>query len=291
MGETAVVELALGTAQWGSGYGVTNRRGRLPDSEVSAIAERALAAGVVTVDTHRTSNPVQGYGDAQFRLRPWAERFAVTTKVFGGPDADLPVIEQLRDSLSTLGLQSVHACLVHDWYALDARQAHEAAAALEAAVGEGLVERVGVSAYDVGDVESAEQVFASLGAVQVPANVLDQRLVDAPVMVRIHAAGVEVQVRSAFLQGLLLDADAGTPLAAHPDVRAFHAACRNAGITPMRACLGFVRSLPWADRVVVGVTSAAELDEILAAWAESAAPTGGAVPSEDPALLDPRRWR
>jgi aryl-alcohol dehydrogenase-like predicted oxidoreductase len=59
----------------------------------------------------------------------------------------------------------------------------------------------------------------------------------------------------------------------------------------LEACLAHVRALPWASSVVVGVTSAAELREIVAAWnacePEMAAAELG---SDDLELIDPRRW-
>ena len=169
-----VVRLSLGTAQWGTAYGLTNVRGELSDGDVAGIVQTALDFGITSVDTHRTTNPKQGYGRAQSRLRPWARDFSVTTKVFGGPSADVPVIEQLSASLSDLGLESVHACLVHDWYELSDEAARATVKALVDARARGLVALVGVSAYDQTDLRRAVDTFGSdLGAVQVPVSVVD----------------------------------------------------------------------------------------------------------------------
>ena len=111
----------------------------------------ALARGVRDADTHRTTNPQQGYGRAQSRLRPWAGEFAVTTKVFGGAAADLPVGEQLAESLSDLGVAQVHASLVHDWYDLSDEEANAVANGLREAKQSGMVARVGISAYESRD--------------------------------------------------------------------------------------------------------------------------------------------
>ena len=286
------MDLALGTAQWGSGYGLTNTRGRLSDDEVAAIIATARDLGIVAVDTHRTSKPEQGYGAAQSRLRPWAREFAITTKVFGGAAADLSIIEQLRASLSELGIDELEGCLIHDWYELSEAQAVAAASALEQAKALGLVRSVGVSAYSVLDVERAVEIFANLGAVQVPASVLDQRFVAAPVMASAHAAGVRVQVRSVLLQGLLLEPELDSPLAAHPDVIRFHESCALWGRTALEACLSFIRSVPWVDHVIVGVTSAQELSEIGRAWAaDDLSVDWSALASQDADLVDPRRWK
>ncbi|MDQ5975768.1 MAG: hypothetical protein QG661_2977 [Actinomycetota bacterium] len=284
--------LVLGTAQWGDAYGVTNARGSLTDADVAEVVATALASGVTGVDTHRTTDPAHGYGRALSRLRPWAPRFRITTKVFGGPTADLPVLGQLEATLEELGVPAVHACLVHDWSALSDAEAVEVAEALTEAVHQGLAARVGVSAYDADELERAERLFDRLGAVQVPASPVDQRLRHSPVTARLAAAGTEVQVRSVFLQGLLLDPAAGTPLRDHADVRAFHRFCEERGVDALAACLSFTRGLPWAGPVVVGVTSAAELAQIADAWvAEPIDDDWADLASDDVDLVDPRRWR
>ena len=284
--------LVLGTAQWGSAYGVTNARGALTDADVAEVVEEALARGVTMADTHRTTDPAHGYGRALARLRPWAPRFRITTKVFGGPTADLPALAQLEATLEELGVPAVHACLVHDWSGLSDAEAAAVAEALAEAVQQGLAARVGVSAYDAAELERAERVFGRLGAVQVPASPVDQRLRHAGIVDRLSSAGVEIQVRSVFLQGLLLDPETSSALAGHADVRAFHRFCRDRDLAPVAACLSFARGLPWAGPVVVGVTSAAEFGEIADAWAADPVDAGwSGLASDDLDLVDPRRWR
>ena len=284
--------LSLGTAQWGTRYGITNARGELSDADVVDIVQTALDRGIRDADTHRTTDPQQGYGGAQSRLSSWVGEFAVTTKVFGGIAADLPVGEQVAESLKELRLEQLHACLVHDWYNLTNDEVKAVANGLREARHRGLVDRIGISAYDSTDLERACEHFgADLGAVQVPTSVVDQRLVGSGIVDRLRSTGAEIQVRSIFLQGLLLDPTSSTALAQHPAVTGFHRRCTERGVTPLAASLAFIRSLEWADVVVVGVTSAAELVQIAAAWvAPIDADDWEACGSDDIALLDPRHW-
>jgi aryl-alcohol dehydrogenase-like predicted oxidoreductase len=270
---------------------VTNTRGSLSDDDVAAIVETALGFGIQHVDTHRSSSPEQGYGDAQSRLRPWADAFSITTKVYGSAAADRLVSDQLAASLGELGVTSVRACLVHDWSTLNDREAALSASLLAQAQESGMVDAIGISAYDEHDIERAASFFDQIGALQVPLNVLDQRLCTNSTLQGLRSAGARIQVRSVFLQGLLADATASTPLGRHPDIVAFHDACHDRDIAPLDACLSFVRSVPWVDEVVVGVTSAAELSQIAEAWNTESAPLDwSAMASTNVDLLDPRRW-
>jgi aryl-alcohol dehydrogenase-like predicted oxidoreductase len=152
--------------------------------------------------------------------------------------------------------------------------------------------RVGVSVYDSVGLESAVSTFDAggvpLGVAQVPANVLDRRLDSSEVLMELAAAGTHVVVRSAFLQGVLLAAGGG--LADHPDVVRFRESVGPAS-SLLETCLAHVRDLPWATHVVVGVTSATELRQIVDAWnACTPALADPALASTDLDLIDPRRW-
>jgi aryl-alcohol dehydrogenase-like predicted oxidoreductase len=276
-----VQRLMLGTAQWGNAYGVTNAVGRLSDDEIALIVAVARKSSITDVDTAR------GYGDAEARLRPFAQDFAVTTKVSGGGD----VLAQVDASLSDLGVESVDGVLIHDWDALDCKGQGMSVLSYGQLLDSGKVARVGVSVYDAAGLESAASTFDAggvpLGVVQVPANVLDRRLDESSLLTELAAAGTHVVVRSAFLQGVLLSPGGG--LADHPDVVRFRESVGSESL--LEACLGHVRGLPWATHVVVGVTSADELSEIAAAW-ESCTPglLDASLGSDDLDLIDPRRW-
>ena len=275
--------LVLGTAQWGSGYGVTNTLGRPSDNDITTQLEIAARAGVVRLDT------AAGYGDAQKRIQLLAPEFEVTTKVVGAdPDQ---VADQVRDSLGALGRSSVHAVLLHDWDALGSPEQRRAAAELEAIRDSGLVRHVGASVYDGAGLESARDAFSRLDIVQVPANALDRRLDGSHAIESARAAGARVQVRSAFLQGLL--AAAGEHhLARYPAVQAWFDYCTREGLNPIAAALAHVRALSWCDDVVIGVTSADELRQVLAAW-ESRDPqlAPETCGTQDLSLIDPRLWK
>jgi len=277
-----VQQLVLGTAQWGDVYGVTNAVGRLGDDEVASIVAIAQRAGIHEVDTAR------GYGDAQARLQPFARDFAVTTKVSGGAD----VTAQVDASLAELGVDSIDGVLIHDWDELDCKGQGMSVLAYGQLLDSGKVARVGVSIYDSAGVESAVSTFDAggvpLGVVQVPANVLDRRLDSSSLLMELAASGAQVVVRSAFLQGVLLSGGGG--LADHPDVVRFRESVGSRS-SLLEACLAHVRGLPWATHVAVGVTSAAELREIVAAWeACSVSLADSSLASSDLKLIDPRRW-
>jgi aryl-alcohol dehydrogenase-like predicted oxidoreductase len=157
-----------------------------------------------------------------------------------------------------------------------------------------LVNRVGVSIYDVAQLESMEIIFDA-GIVQFPYNVFDSRVVTSDVFARLKSAGVEMHARSAFLQGLLLMERSQLPEYFAPvrnELSQLHAEWAAAGVSRLSGCLGFVLRNPDVDALMVGVNSLAEFEGIREAIAEAAHGDFRIAGRFEPDVefVDPSRW-
>jgi aryl-alcohol dehydrogenase-like predicted oxidoreductase len=106
--------------------------------------------------------------------------------------------------------------------------------------------------------------------VQVPLNLLDQRLIASGALTELAAMGVEVHLRSVFLRGMMFLPGHELPTEARslaPGLSRLRRLIAEAGADPLRIALGFALSRPEASRAIVGVASPAELRAILAAAA------------------------
>lgn len=282
-----MTDLILGTAQFGSAYGITNTVGRIEDSEIARILESAAEAGIREFDT------AADYGDSQLRLgnlSPRGSRFI--TKFHLPDDGSAPTKANLyEDSLRQLRADSLSAVMFHKVSDLADERVVQTIEILEDARVNGLIERAGVSIYDADDLDLALRSFPGLSIVQILANVLDRRLLDLPRLADLRAGGVTVHVRSAFLQGVLLGGIPGehfSPLA--PELDRLRAIAQSRGLSLAGLALGFLRDHPVVDGVVVGVTTEQELAGIAAGWAEPAVGDVGSAPALPIELLDPRHW-
>jgi aryl-alcohol dehydrogenase-like predicted oxidoreductase len=281
-----VSQLVLGTAQFGHGYGITNERGRISDAEIAEILDLALESGIRRIDTAAV------YGDALERLRPWASSFAFTAKIVGTDPID--PFEQITASLDVLGRDTFDACLVREWDRLEERARDRVIERMIAAREAGLIDRIGVAAYSRDDVhtfgEHLRLAGQDVGAVQVPANPVDRRLDDDEELRSLGSLGVEVAVRSVFLQGLLLNVNQ-VRFADHPDLGRYWSHVNGEPDSAIRMCLGHVKALPWASQVVVGVSTPTDWRQILAEWTDAVPELlSPSLASDDPTLLDPRLW-
>ena len=193
-----------------------------------------------------------------------------------------------------LELDQVRCCLIHDWPSLTQDQTEAAVKGLERAKASGLVLKIGISGYDEADLNRAIEIFTKVDALQVPVSILDQRLVGARAIEQLKGMGTEIQARSIFLQGLLASQSDST-LGKHPEIENFHDLCEELKISPIQVALSFVQGLEWVDQLVVGITSASELAEIVEASelnqsANRHEITRSIEPSNDLSLIDPRNW-
>lgn len=293
----AVKRLGLGTVQFGIDYGVTNSRGQVEASQAHAILDLARESGCTLLDT------ASQYGDAEAILgaRPVGlHGFEIVTKspVISGDKvtaSDTRNFERrLRRSLARLRVDRVHGLMVHHGGDLLKPGGDRLIGALRELQGIGLVHKIGFSAYDQFEVEAILEKFTP-DIVQLPLNIVDQRLIASEFLRELQAHNVEIHVRSIFLQGLLLQ-----ELSQLPDffveqasrLREIDDRALSLGLCRMDACLMFVAQRREIGRFIVGVTSPAEFVEIVESLRriEGKEMDFKGLGIDDVGLLNPSMW-
>jgi aryl-alcohol dehydrogenase-like predicted oxidoreductase len=295
-------ELALGTANWGGSYGAPGREARVDEETADELATLFLDAGHSLVDT------APAYGRAEQMVGDvLAGRARVVNKVpadvMASRDAASRAVAGLRESLRRTRVARFDGVLLHDAGAAT-REDSRGRDVLEAIRDEDVADRVGVSVYTPDEAYAAvDRLGADL--VQVPCNPLDQRFLESGCVSDLVSGGVEVHVRSSFLNGVLL-ADPATlkgslaPLG--PAVALLGDLARAEGCTVLELALAFARQATGAQAVIVGAFAADQLREVLAAWARAARPGGeqpaaggqdrdwSSLSASDLPAVDPRTW-
>lgn len=291
------MELALGTAQFGLDYGITNTQGRVTDTDAAAMLARAWAGGIRVLDTapaYGSSEASLGRAFAAQPPRDW--RVVTKTLPLRSAQVDAAAVARVEaafaESLRQLGTDGVDTWLVHHADDLLVPGGGALYALLRAQQDAGRVKRIGASVYDGAQVRQLLDRY-TLDVVQLPASIADQRLLRDGSVQRLAEAGVEVHVRSLFLQGLLLaDADfVARRFPAHAAwAQRFRDECRERGLSAVQACLSFFRAQPAFGVAVLGAASGAQLAELLAAWSAAAPVDWSGWAVDNPAVTDPRKW-
>jgi aryl-alcohol dehydrogenase-like predicted oxidoreductase len=224
------------------------------------------------------------------------DQWHVITKLPDIPDACKDVTSWVEDSvvgsLKRLGVSKLYGLLLHNSQQLLSSQGEALYQALVAIQGQGRVEKIGVSVYGPGELDVIWPSY-QFDLVQAPLNILDRRLISSGWLARLHQAGAEVHVRSVFLQGLLL-MDAANR---HEKFNRWqslwddwHCWLKNQALTPIEACLGIAISQPEVNRVVVGVDSLDQLQEIIECAKNAVTIAPEFLMSNDLDLINPSRW-
>lgn len=250
-------KLGLGTVQFGQPYGISNARGQVSAAEAAAILADAAQAGIHLLDT------AANYGEAEAVLAELdTTGFRIVSKTIGLKHGLDHVIARARQSAAALKADTLLVHAAADLLGPDGDALWSALCGLR---DNGVFRKIGISVYVAEDPAALAARFRP-DVMQLPFSLLDQRLLANGTLARLTDLGVEIHARSLFLQGLLfLDRLPEKLRHAGPHLIGIRTRLRDAGTTPLAAALGFVLSRPEIAFGLVGVTSTAELNEIVGA--------------------------
>ncbi len=285
-------KLGLGSGQFGLDQqaGAQSGRGRPRDAEAREILSIAARSGlgVLEVAGHSAAAEIT-LGQVLPKPQPFA--LTVTTvRPDRGPDH---AEAEIRAQLARLAVGSVDAILAPSATDLFSHHGPALWDRLRKLKDAGLCKKIGVSVYASDDPVGLARRFKP-DVVQAPASLLDQRLLIDGTLSELAGMGVEVHLRSIFLNGLLFLPPDRAPShlkAAAGRISRARRLIAEGRSDPLQAALGFALSRPEASTVLVGVASASEMSAVVAAamspppdldWDEMAI--------DDPAALDPRAW-
>lgn len=285
------MKLALGTVQFGVNYGVANQAGQVSLTAAKKIVGYALNNGIDTLDT------AIAYGESEQRLGEIGVRdWKIISKLPPIPGEVTRigewVFETLLGSLARLNISCLYGLLLHRSQELCGPHGEAIYNALIELKKQGKVRKIGVSIYSPDELDILWSKF-KFDIVQAPFNVIDRRLSESGWLKQLFESDVEVHTRSAFLQGLLLmnSADRPTSFNYWQSIwDKWNDWLTENELTPLQACLAFVTSQPEISRVVVGVDSLMQLQEILANLTTSQFEFPSSISSNDEKLINPSYW-
>ena len=285
------MKLAIGTAQFGMKYGISNVRGKVSQEGGKAILKYAVSAGVDIIDT------AMAYGDSEQVLgNIGVDGFNVVTKLPEIPehieDVESWVITAGKESVSRLGVESLYGLLLHRPGQLFEPKGVKILSALRLLKELGIVKNLGVSVSAPYEFDALFDIY-DFDVVQCPFNLVDRRLINSGWLEKLSTAGVEIHIRSSFLQGLLLIPRDSIP----SKFKAWNILwddwdrwlCANKA-SPLDACISYVLSFPEITRVIVGLETQSQLAEIIGAASGTSINSYPDISSDAKDLINPANW-
>ncbi|WP_296597739.1 bifunctional regulator KidO [Phenylobacterium sp.] len=256
-------KLGLGTSQFGLDQ-PPGPRGKPRDAEARDILSIAGRSGLAVLEVARGTTASDGLLRGAL---PQPNPFRMTLTAVR-PDRGPEVVEaELRAQMLRLGVERVDAIVAPSATDLFSPLGPKLWDKLKELKDQGLCKRIGVPVYASDDPVGVARRFKP-DLVQAPASLLDQRLLLDGSLATIAEMGIEVHLRSIFLNGVLFLPPDRAPShlkAAAGRISRARRLIAEGKSDPLQAALGFALTRPEASHVLVGVTSAAEMSAVVAA--------------------------
>ena len=286
-------KLVIGTANFGMAYGQGVNPEELSVSTIKNILQSANHHGISILDT------AISYGDASKKLGSLGlKSWNVITKIpkisAEIEKVDNWVTNSITKSLEVMKIPSFEAILIHNPKDVTGVNGRELISSLKRIKEKGLTKKIGISIYEKSDLKQALDIFQP-DIIQCPFSILDNRMLQNNYLSKLSRLGIEIHVRSIFLQGLLIRNSKSIP----DDFKKFksfwaywHLWLKSNKLEPVEACVRYVNSISEIDKIIVGVNSTLHLKEILNYYTKPPiyqVPSWNSVLKKE--LVDPRLWK
>lgn len=273
-------KLVLGTVQFGLQYGV-NSAGRPSEDVVKAILAEAAKGGITTLDTS------SAYGNSEEIIGECIipdENFKIVSKY---PKGEIPVGEMFNGSLKRLKVKQLYGYLLHHFEVFKNNpKVWDGFVALKES---GKVQKIGFSLYTPEELEFVLRKGYPFDLIQVPFNIFDKKFM--PYMEELHEQGVEVHVRSTFLQGLFFKDRGSLPEKLLPMKKYLFQLdefSKKTGLSISEIALNYNLQNPYIDGVLIGVDNVEQLQKNLNSVKNT--PIDIEIDVKEKELLNPVNW-
>lgn len=273
-------KLVLGTVQFGLQYGV-NSAGRPSQEAVKSILNEAAKGGIATLDTS------SAYGNSEEVLGECTtpeENFKIVSKY---PKGETPVGVMFNSSLKRLKVEKLYGYLLHHFEVYkDNPQVWDEFVKLKES---GKVQKIGFSLYTPEELELILKNGSPFDLIQVPFNIFDKKFL--PYMKELHEKGVEIHVRSTFLQGLFFKDRNALPEILQPMKKyllQLDEFSKKSGLSISEIALNYNLQNPYIDGVLIGVDNVEQLKMNLDSVKDT--PIDIEIEVKEQELLNPVNW-
>ena len=197
-------KIILGSANFTNQYGV--RKKYISKPRIKNILKYAEKHGINFIDT------ANDYGKSEETLGiNQAKNFKIISKL-SKIDKNIPNVKKYIEkkfskTLSRTNQKSIYGYLVHNSEDLLSSKGKIIIKTLRSLKKKNKIKKIGVSVYEVNELKKILTFFKP-DIVQIPINILNQNFLKNNFLKKIKKYGIEIHVRSVFLQGLLLDDNA-----------------------------------------------------------------------------------
>lgn len=248
-------QLILGGAQFADSYGKFIPVTKLPLENLEALLQHSLECGIQEIDL--ALNYVNA--DKNLASTPIAKSFRYSTKFSYQMGKEDEIIDLLLSQRELIGIESFSTIFIHNWFQLSYRDQKAAIFLLGVLGNMNLSSKVGISVYDVDELENIE---SGITVIQAPLSFINRQFLSSERAKLLNSVGVKFQARSIFHQGLLLNPSKEIQ-ERFPEMRNFLEYCALNNLSFLQAALGVFDSQNLFSSLLIGTTHVHQIKQIV----------------------------
>ena len=284
-------KIILGSANFDQIYGI--KKNFIKKSEIKKLFDLAIKSEIKIIDT----SPLYNESEKIIGLLN-NNRFKIISKIPKPPknikreNIKKWLKQNVMISLKNLKIKKFECLLLHNANSLLCKNGDEIYKGIRNMKINGFTSKIGVSIYDFNVLGKVLKKF-KFNLIQVPFNILDQRLVKKGWLKKLKKRKIEVHARSIFLQGILLLKHNQLPkklIKLSKKLMVWENWLKKNKFSSLQICLSFVLNQHQLDGIVVGCNNTNQLNQILKL---KQIKNNFSLPNlniKDKKLIDPRKW-
>jgi len=283
------MKLVLGAAKLGMNYGLFNNK-KINQEEFKRIEKLVFKLKINFIDT------ATSYGDSEKVIgNSKLKKLNIITKIKLPRKKNIHirdwVLKEISKSLKKLRIKRIYGVMIHDYKDLLGKYGKNYLITLNELKKKKIIKNIGISIYDPKDIKKIWK-FWKPDIVQVPFNIIDNRILETGWLNTLKKFKVKIFARSVFLQGILINEDRFFNMNKNYTIllNKFKDWCYKNNISLLQACLHFVKQFKKIDYLVIGFDNYNQLKEIIDVFKKKKIIIPKKFSTNKINLIDPRKW-
>ena len=283
------MKLVLGAAKLGMNYGLFNNK-KINREEFKRVEKLVFKLKINFIDT------ATSYGDSEKVIgNSKLKNLNIITKIKLPRKKNIYirdwVLKEISKSLKKLRIKRIYGVMIHDYKDLLGKYGKNYLITLNELKKKKIIKNIGISIYDPKDIKKIWK-FWKPDIVQVPFNIIDNRILETGWLNTLKKFKVKIFARSVFLQGILINEDRFFNMNKNYTIllNKFKDWCYKNNISLLQACLHFVKQFKKIDYLVIGFDNYNQLKEIIDVFKKKKIIIPKKFSTNKINLIDPRKW-
>ena len=286
------MRISIGTAQFGKKYGISNISGKTKKTEISKILKIAKQNHIKSIDT------AQNYLNVENILGTYnLSDFKISTKISEIKNVKMAINNDFIHnkiilSLQNLRIKKIDTIFLHNTNDLLSRKGDKYFEDLIRLKKNKLVNKIGITVYSIKEISEIIRNF-DIDVVQFPFNIFDNRLVESGMYNDLVKKKIEIEVRSIFLQGLLLMSAEKIPSQFQRfqnQFKLWFEFLKENQISQLDACINFIKRFKKIKRVIIGVENSKQFLDIIKSFNKNLYIDFPKMSINQTKLINPHLW-